>query len=417
MERPVERRRGAGHRGVRIGVRAADVAHRAGAAVLFVVGVQDEQHVQGPFQHRVGPVDGLVLLEELTQEAAGVAELAVRIDVGLADAVAIGVGGDARHLRDQSNRLQAPRRGVVDGLCEGIERREGADGAQEDAHGVGVVAEALDDLLDVLVQHHVLGEILLPLRQLALVGQLAMDEQMGGLDERAAFRELLDRVAPIPQNALLPVDERDRAPAGGGVQERRVVGHHPEVVRVDPYLPEIRGANGVVGHRDLVLSSGAVVGNRQRISHVCSRLFPFGNRIVPGRPGQRPRCIRPAVLPARTALFLEAALLRGRLCPNAPSPRPVARAPCSPPAPSPVSVRREVLPRVTRESDRASEPALAAGDDTAVQGCPSESSSPAAAASSPGTRYRPSTQFRRSSSLQRSLQNGAHFGATARFRQ
>ena len=43
----------AGQRRVRIGLRAADAAHRARAAVLLVIGVQDEQHVERALEHGV----------------------------------------------------------------------------------------------------------------------------------------------------------------------------------------------------------------------------------------------------------------------------------------------------------------------------------------------------------------------------
>ena len=46
VQRAVERRRRAGHRRVRIDVRAADAAHRARAAVLLVIGVEDEEDVE-----------------------------------------------------------------------------------------------------------------------------------------------------------------------------------------------------------------------------------------------------------------------------------------------------------------------------------------------------------------------------------
>ena len=42
--------------------------------------------------------------------------------------------------------------------------------------------------------------------------------------------QLLDRDAAVPQLALVAVDPGDRAAAGGRVEERRVVGHQPEVV-------------------------------------------------------------------------------------------------------------------------------------------------------------------------------------------
>ncbi len=48
VKRAVERSAGGCHRHVGVGMRAPYRAHRARAAVLFVIGVQDEQHVQRP---------------------------------------------------------------------------------------------------------------------------------------------------------------------------------------------------------------------------------------------------------------------------------------------------------------------------------------------------------------------------------
>ena len=76
--------------------------------------------------------------------------------------VAEGVGGDARHLGDQPVRLQPARLGVEDVLGVRVERRQRADGAEEHAHRVRVVAEPLHELLDVLVQHRVERDLARP---------------------------------------------------------------------------------------------------------------------------------------------------------------------------------------------------------------------------------------------------------------
>ena len=55
-----------------------------------------------------------------------------------------------------------------------------------------------------------------------------MDEEPRHLEERAALRELLDRIAAVAEDPLLPVDEGDGAAAGPGVRESRVVGDQPE---------------------------------------------------------------------------------------------------------------------------------------------------------------------------------------------
>ena len=119
VQRTVERRRRAGHRRIRIDVRAADAAHRVGAAVLLVIGVQDEQHVERALEHRVDLILQLGHPEQHVQEVAGEAEIVVGIDVGTADAVAVGVGGDRRHLGDEAVNLLLARLLVEDLLGVG----------------------------------------------------------------------------------------------------------------------------------------------------------------------------------------------------------------------------------------------------------------------------------------------------------
>ena len=70
-----------------------------------------------------------------------------------------------------------------------------------------------------------------PLLKLRLGRQLAEQDQVRGLEKVAVLGQLLDRIAAVEQDALVAVDEGDPAPARGGVHERRVVGHHPELVR------------------------------------------------------------------------------------------------------------------------------------------------------------------------------------------
>ena len=157
VQRSVQRGRRAGHRRVRVHLRAADRAHRAGAAVLLVIGVQDEEHVERALQHRVHLVLQLGHPEQHVQEVAGEAELVVWLVVGPADAVAVGVGGNRRDFRDQAVNLLLPRLLVENVLGVRVEGRERADGAEEDAHRVRVVLESLHQLLDVLVEHRVRG--------------------------------------------------------------------------------------------------------------------------------------------------------------------------------------------------------------------------------------------------------------------
>ena len=77
---PVERGGGGGGGRVGIGVRRADHAHGRGRAVLLVVGVEDEQDVEGPGQDRVGLEPGLGHLPHHGEEVVGEVERVVRVD-------------------------------------------------------------------------------------------------------------------------------------------------------------------------------------------------------------------------------------------------------------------------------------------------------------------------------------------------
>ena len=91
---------GRGGGGIRVGVGAADGAHGAGAAILFVVGVEDEQHIQGVRQHRIGHVFRLQPLPQHVHVILGVAQIRIGRHVGKAQAMPVGVGGQGRHFAD-----------------------------------------------------------------------------------------------------------------------------------------------------------------------------------------------------------------------------------------------------------------------------------------------------------------------------
>ncbi len=178
------------------------------------------------------------------------------------------IGRDGRRLGDEPVNLLLPGCGVEDQLAVRIERRHRADGADEHAHRMGIVGEALHELLDVLVHHRVHGDVVGPLLELPLVGQLAEEDEVGGLEIGAALGELFDRIAAVEQDALVAVDVGDATAARRGVHERGVVGHQSGVVGVAGLdFLEVRRANRAVGDRDVVLLARAVVRDRQCVRH------------------------------------------------------------------------------------------------------------------------------------------------------
>ena len=136
--------------------------------------------------------------------------------------------------------------------------------------------------------------MLFPLGQLLPVGQLALAQQIGHLQKGRLLGQLLDGVAAVAEDPLVAVDVGDGAAAGGGVHERRVVGHHPEVVVGHLDLAEIDGPDGALDDRQLVGLAGAIVGDgdavlghERLLASVVVDELHFNNRGVVRKQGRR----------------------------------------------------------------------------------------------------------------------------------
>jgi hypothetical protein len=182
-----------------------------------------------------------------------------------ARSLAVGERRERRHLRDQADRLDVAVLGVVDVVGVRIERRQRRRRTQQHPHRVRIVAEAPEELLDVLVHEGVRRDLVLPVLQLTRRRQLAVDQQVGDLEIRRVRRELLDRIAAVLEHPVRAVEVGDRGTARGGVHECRVVGHEAEVVVGDPDRAEVQRSHGAVDDRDLVGPAGAVVCDAERL--------------------------------------------------------------------------------------------------------------------------------------------------------
>jgi hypothetical protein len=127
-----------------------------------VVGVEDEQDVECALQAGIRFVPRLVHVEHHREEVARVAEVVVRIHVRQPHVVAVGEGGEGGHLGDQPDRRHVALLGVVDVLGVRVEGGQRAHRGEQHPHGVRVVAEALEELLDVLVDERVVGDVVYP---------------------------------------------------------------------------------------------------------------------------------------------------------------------------------------------------------------------------------------------------------------
>jgi hypothetical protein len=146
-----------------------------------------------------------------------------------------------------------------------VEGRQRAGRAEEDPHRVRVVLEAVDELLDVLVDDGVRRDVTLPLRPGVRTGEFAEEQQVRHLEEGAVLGELLDGIPTILEDAPIAVDERNGAAATGRVEECRVVGHQAEVVGPGLDGPQFRRCDGAVLDGKLVLEPRAIVGDAERV--------------------------------------------------------------------------------------------------------------------------------------------------------
>ena len=229
-----------------------------------MIRVQDQQDFEGPLEDRIG----LMLAsdaERHVDEVADVVQVVVGEDEREAARVAEDEGCDGRHLGHQPGTLEVAVGRIVDVLGVRVEGRQGTYRAQEHPHRMGVVQESLEELehpgVDVGVVLNVVG----PHVELVFGGELPHLHEIGDLEKRTGIGQLLDGVAPIPQDAAFPVDEGDGAATRRGVGIRRVVGHEPEVVVDDLDLAEVHRPDGAVGNGKLVLLAGAVVGDGQSV--------------------------------------------------------------------------------------------------------------------------------------------------------
>src|SRR4029077_8095908 len=117
---------------------------------------------------------------------------------------------------------------------------------------MGVVVKAIEKFLDAFVHESVVRDVPGPILELRFGGKLALKEKISGFEISAFFGEFFDGVTAVAEDALVAVNVRDAADAGGGVVEGGVVAHHAKIGRVNLDLAEVHGADGAVGDGDFV---------------------------------------------------------------------------------------------------------------------------------------------------------------------
>src|SRR5215211_5840778 len=134
--------------------------------------------------------------------------------------------------------------------------------------------ETIHEVLDVLVYVGVMGYLVDPTAQLILGRKPAVVQKIGDLEVGGLIAQLLDGNPPVLQDSFITIYVGDGAPATRRVGVTRIVGHKPEVVFVDLYLPEIHGPNRAVFYLDFVTLACPIVRDRETLG-------PRGGRTPP----------------------------------------------------------------------------------------------------------------------------------------
>ena len=87
-----------------------------------------------------------------------------------------------------------------------VEGRQGPDHAAHDRHRMRIAPESAEEGGDLFVHHGVVGDGVQEIVALLAVRQVAVQQQVGNLEEMAVLGEFLDRVAAVQQDPRLSVD-------------------------------------------------------------------------------------------------------------------------------------------------------------------------------------------------------------------
>ena len=149
------------HRAEQVGLARSNQTHRRGRAILPVVGMEHQEHVQGACHRRVGGVWLRRDREHQVEEVGQVVEVVLRIDVWLMDRVLVGPGDHGRSLGDQASGADVDSFLVVWVEGVGVIGGQSRRGGGQDLHWVGVVGEGLEEMFHVLPKQGVEGDRLL----------------------------------------------------------------------------------------------------------------------------------------------------------------------------------------------------------------------------------------------------------------
>ena len=204
-----------------------------------MIGVEDEEQVERLGHLRVDLVGLRRHREHHVQQVRRVAEVVARVDVRLADRLLERPGRQRRQLGDEPVDGDLDRVRIEDVLAVGVEGAHADDARGEHRHRVRIGGEGVEEVPHLLADEGVMRHLAAEPIELLAGRQLAPDQQVGDLQEGRALGQLLDRIAAIAEDALLPVEEGDGAGARAGVAVAGVVGDEPGLAAQPPDVDRV----------------------------------------------------------------------------------------------------------------------------------------------------------------------------------
>ena len=186
--------------------------------------MEDEQQVQGLAHNGIHRVWLGRHREHHAEKIGTIVQRVVGIDKGLPDRFLIGIGGDGRDFGKEtmSGQLDLLRVGRVVAVL--VKRRKRADHGRQNRHGVCILGEPVVKTFHVFVQQRVPGDGICESPIFRLGGQVAVHQEVGGLQKIRLFGQLLNGNPPVSKNPPVSVDKRHAAGTGGGIHVPRVKG-------------------------------------------------------------------------------------------------------------------------------------------------------------------------------------------------
>ena len=261
-----------GEAGVHISLAGSHVSNGGGGAVELVLGVENEQNIESLHDFRVNSVVGVSgLLIHHVHEVFNIAKVLLGLGKLLAELVTIAVGSQGGGRSNQSVDvlisllLQVVDLGAVEGRVSlWVERGHSSNEGRHHSHGVSIMAESLDELVEIVIVGGVLHDFSLKVSRLFLAGQFSEDQEEGGLQEGALLSELFDGDASVFEDTFVTIDEGYSGYAVHGIHIGWVERSSDISCSVLDFS-EVGGVDSTVLDGQGVLFSGSVVLNRESI--------------------------------------------------------------------------------------------------------------------------------------------------------